>query len=294
MGKLNEWVALRKQLQKMKANPWRTHIEYFANQIPHHIAYIRRGLENNYFPSEDFHGSKLDQLRRLGDLEKEAQQVTLEERVTYEWWLVFNFRLAYIMSGFTANLTNLKEHNADIGSAKLNMLFFPTMMVIPVIQTEKGVGIITFNKAGLEGVYPAGLIDQAFVNVHKGMPAYAFFSHDVFHSVFRGGNEIYSEHSAGHRLFHKRLLDNIENLPTDRRKKAEAVYFSMTHEYGGNNISYSDWTPQKMREEVIKSIQRDTADLFSFSKNPSEAEKEKIEDLADNFMEVYNQALQHQ
>ena len=292
MDKIDEWVAVRKQLQKMKANPWRTHIEYFANQIPHHIAHIRKGLENNYFPSEDFHGSKLDQLRRLEDLEKEAQQVALEGRVTYEWWLEFNFRLAYIMSGFTANL---KENSADVNSSKLNILYFPTMMVIPVIQTEIGVGIITFNRVGLEGVYPAGLLNQMSINVHKGMPAYSFFSHDVFHSVFAGGNEIYREHSAGHRLFHKRLLDNIESLPVEKRKKAEIIYFLMTHEYRGINIGYNDWTPQKMREEIVKKIYEDTADLFNFSKDdPSEAEKEKIEDLADNFIEVYSQTLQHQ
>ena len=291
IDKVDEWVAVRKQLEKMKANPRITHIEYFANQIPAHIAHIRKGLENNYFPRKDWHGSKLEQLSRLEDLEIEAQQVTSEKKVTYEWWLEFNFRLAYLMSGWTANL---KENSADIGSLKLSMHFFPLMIIMPDMQTEKGLGVIAFNRAGLEGVYPAGLINQTFLNVHQGLPAYTFFSHDVFHSFFQGGNRIHREHSVGHRLFHKRLLDNIENLPFEQRKKAEIIYFLMTHEYGGMNIGYSDWTPQKMREEIVERIYQDVGGLFSFSKNPSAAEKEKIYNLADNFIDVYNQALQYQ
>ena len=292
VDKVDEWVAVRTQLQKMKANPWTTHIDYFANQIPVHVAHIRKGLENNYSPRENWHGSRLEQLRRLEDLEKEAQQVASERKVTYEWWLEFNFQLAYIMSGLPAKF---RDNNADVGSVKLNMVFFPTVVVMPDIQTEKGLGIMAFNRAGLKGVYPAGLINQTSVNVHNELPAYDFFSHDVYHAFFRGGNQIYREYSVGHQLFHKRLLDNIENLPPEQRKKAEEIYFLMTHEFGeGINISYSDWTPQKMREEVVGRIIKDIPKLFNFSKDPSAAEMVTINNFADIFMAVYTQALQHQ
>ena len=146
---------------------------------------------------------------------------------------------------------------------------------------------------GVTGTYPAGLIDQNTAKADKRIfPAADFFGHDVSHAQ-QEGNQLYLEYSVGHYLFHKRLLINIEGLSPGKRKEAEVVYFIMTHENRGKNISYSDWAPQQMREDIINDINRDVPGLFKFPEDPVKKEQ-KIEDLADTFMEVYNQTLQHQ
>ena len=280
---INKWIAVRRLFRKLRVNPHTTHIEYFANQVPRHIAHIRRGLEDHYSPKEESHSSKTEQLQKLDKLEEEAKKAISEERVTYNWWIEFNFGLAYIMSGRTLN-----RHSINWVDSHL----FPMRMAMPVIQKSKGLGIITFNRAGLEGLYPVGLINRQSLDVHGSLDAALFFAHDLQHPMF-GGNKLYMEYSFGHLLFHRRLLNNIENLPIEQRKKAEAIYFLMTHEYQIKNISYSDRTLQEVREEVFTMIQNNDAELFKLPDSPAQ-KKQKIEGLTDIFMEVYEQALQHQ
>ena len=288
IDQVTEWAIVRKRLQELNANPQTTHIEYFADQIPDHIAHIRKGLEKNYSPSDVSHSSKLDQLKKLENLEKEAREATSEESVTYHWWLEFNAKLTRLMSG--ANVErNASEDDLLFRSALSD---FPLRIIMPTTKAEQG--IMALNRAGSEGVYPAGLVDQPNAKADGiEYSANGFFEHDIGHSVL-SSNSNYSNYVAGHRLFYKRLLKNMENLPPEKRKKAEAIYFLMTHEnQTGKNISYSDSTPQQVKEDIIDMIHDDVAGLFKFPDDPSEAQK-KTEDLADTFMEVYNQALQHQ
>ena len=280
---ISEWIVVRRRLRELRANPRTTHIEYFADQIPHHIAHIRKGLENHYSPKDESHGSKSEQLQKLKNLEEEVKQAVTDEKVTYKWWIEFNFELAYIMSGRTLSRDFINWVDSHL---------FPLKVAMPVIQESGGLGIITFNRAGLEGLYPVGLINRQSSEVHGGLDAALFFGHDLQHPMF-GGNKLYLEYSFGHRLFHKRLLNNIENLPAEKRRKAEIIYFLMTHEYQIKNISYSDRTLQEIREEVSTMIRNDDTELFKFSEDPVQR-GQKIEGLTDIFMEVYEQALQHQ
>lgn len=285
LDKINEWVTLRRKLQELRANPHTTHIEYFANQIPDHIAHIKTGIENNYHPSETYYGSKSDQLRELETLEQEAKKAISDKKVTYQWWLEFNNQLARVMSGLKVFSMNSRSRIIT------DIEYFPLKIIIPTI--EDPLGIITFNRASAEGIYPASLINQQFRTADNNeMRAEGFFGHDIGHSN-SGGNSIYLEYSFGHRLFHKRLLDNIENLPQEKRKKAEIIYFLMTHEKSGQNISYSDQTPQQMKENINSSIRGNIDGFLKLPDDPAQKEQ-KIEDLANTFMEVYNRALQHQ
>ena len=110
-------------------------------------------------------------------------------------------------------------------------------------------------------------------------------------------SELYSNHhfrkySAGHRLFHKRLLRNIERLPPEGRKKAEAVYFYMTHEQSLLNLSDPDFTPGQMKKKVIQGIKKDRSGVFKLPEDPAKQDQ-YLKDLADTFMDVYNQTQQH-
>ena len=289
IDQVNEWVVVRKKLQELRANPRTTHIKYFVDQIPSHIAHIRQGLKNNYSPNIGFSGSKLEQLKRLEVLEKEAEQAIIDERVTYEWWLEFNIKLARLMYG----RMSISLNEGDRSLIATGLSFFPIMMIMSTIQIKKGPGIITFNRNGVTGTYPAGLIAQNTAKADKRtFPAPDFFGHDVSHA-HQEGNQLYLKYSVGHHLFHKRLLTNIEGLSPGKREEAEVVYFIMTHENRGKNISYSDWTLQQMRENIINEINRDVPGLFKLPDDPVK-KGQKLEDLANTFMGVYNQTLQHQ
>ncbi|MYE07737.1 MAG: hypothetical protein F4X95_03180 [Oligoflexia bacterium] len=279
LDQVNEWAYVRRRLQELKANPRITHIEYFANQIPDHIAHIKRGFEESYLESH-FFGSKSKQLQHLESLEVEAKKAIADKKVTYQWWIEFNHKLSTVMAGAHP------ENRADRGMIEDVVSDFPLKIIIPT--TIEDIGIMAFNISRFEGVYPASVSNKN--NNSADATQYtssAFFAHDVEHSIFNG-NRLYMDYSMSHRLLHKRLLDNMESLPPNKRKKAERVYFIMTHE-SDINILNSDLT----LKEVKIAIMEDISGVFKLSDDPAQKQK-KLEDLADTFMEVYNQAQQHQ
>ena len=284
VDRINEWVVVRRRLEELQANPRTTHIEYFADQIPHHIAYIREGIKNHY---SSF--TLKQQLKLLESLEKEAEEAIVNKRVTYQWWLGFNSGLARVVAGKSYIGIPYETQVHIIQSISE----FPLKIVIPTIAGD--LGIMTFNRAGLEGVYPSVLINQPSLAADGAtLPADLFFRHDFLHANSFKGNRIYLEYSTGHRLFHRRLWQNIENLPYEKRKRAEVVYFIITHENSAKqNISYSDKTPRQIRALATKLVREDVANLFNFPNNPIRKEL-KIKSFVDVFMEVYNQTLQHQ
>lgn len=301
LDQMNEWAAVRRRLQELKANPQATHIEYFADQIPVHIAHIRKGLEDNYSSKHESRGSKLEQLDRLKTLEEEAQEAIKNEKVTYAWWLEFNTKLTDVMAGKGLEENSYIYMTSNRGSDPLS--FFPLKLIVPTTKGED-IGIIAFNRAASEGVYPVGVINKntGVADQSKFEPT-DFLRHDLDHSETTG-NQSFRGYSAGHRLFHKRLLKNIENLSPEERKKAEAIYFIMTHETNGFNLSspignmYQNTSqdyrePKKMRDFIVKRIKVNFTSIFKLPKDPAEKAK-KLEDLADTFMEVYNRAQQHQ
>ena len=289
INQVNKWVIMQRQLKELKANPWTTHLEYLEDQVHDDIAYIKRGLENNYFPDSKSVGSKLDQLKHLKDLEKEAEEAISNGGVTYKWLLEFYLKLSKVMAGMNP------ESSDYLVSKNVNesVIYFPLKMIAPTANAN--IGIMTANRTSPEGVYPVSLINYRtrIADGNSPLNAFKYQTHDYGHAGFLG-NRLFLEYSLGHRLFHKRLLVNIENLAPVKGKKSETLYYLMTHEnQEGKNISYANWTPQQMRKEVMTSIYWNGTNLFKFSDDPIE-KQEKKEDLADTFMEVYNQAQQHQ
>ena len=284
LDQVNEWAAVRRRLQELNVNPRTTHIEYFADQIPDHIAHIRRGLEDNYQPIRSIYGSKLEQLEQLKELEEEAAEAISKQRVTYQWWLEFNEKLSIVMSGLHPSSVTVKEFTG--------LSYFPLKGIVPTVRGGD-IGIMAFNRAGYEGVYPVGLTDKQIAKADgSDLHAVYYLHHDTNHARFAGNRLFSAGYSAGHKLFHGRLLKNMEKLPPEKRKKVEAVYFLMTHENVSTDISFSGWVPEKTRNDVIAKIENNVSGVFKFPDDPAQ-KKQKIEDLADTFMEVYNRAQQH-
>ena len=289
INQVSKWVIMQRRLKELKANPWKTHLEYLEDQVRDDIAYIKRGLENNYFPDSESVGSKLDQLKHLKDLEEEAKEAISNEGVTYKWLLEFYLKLSKVMAGMNPKSSDyLVSENVNE-----SVVYFPLKMIAPTANAS--IGIMTANRTSPEGVYPVSLIDEQarIADGNSPISAFRYQTHDYGHAGFLG-NRLFLEYSPGHRLFHKRLLVNIESLAAEKGKKPETLYYLTTHENRERrNISYTNQTPQQMRKEVMKSIYWEGTNLFKFSDDPTE-KQEKMEDLADTFMEVYNQAQQHQ
>lgn len=298
IDKVYEWAAVRRKLQELEANPYITHIEYFGEQMPDHLKYIRKGIEDSYALKESVRLKKLEILR---ELEEEAKDVVANEGATYVWWLNLNNRLTQLMSD---NVNNIHDVN-DISFLHNRIEGFPLNIIFPTIMAEN-FGVMAFNLASSEGIHPAGLLNRPLAHVdNQPHTAEEFYSHDFLHAN-ESGNMIFWGYSMGERLFHKRLLSHIESLPPKKRKQAEVVYFLMVHESQVNrsiqegartvskdvNISNAFWGPQEMRKAVHSAMVGDISGLFGFPDH-YEVRDKKLKEFTDVFMEVYNQALQH-
>ena len=239
LDKLNEWVAVRRQLQELKANPRTTHIPYFADQISAHLDFAKEGL-----------GASISQQKEIGlaNLVRTAKKAILEEKVTYEWWLQFNYQISALLSGEKESNRLLRRKDGLIMYHITRTLDqFPLQMAVPTIYGE--IGIITFNRAQSEGIYPLGLISQPKeVDFIVSSPL-KFIMHDMGH-MERSTSEVIQQYSTGHKLKHKKMLELIENRPTEKRKQAELVYFALTHESDLTNILFKN----QPREETVYGI----------------------------------------
>ena len=252
LDKLNEWVALRRQLQELKANPRTTHIPYFADQIPAHLAFAKEGLGTAPISRQKEIG--------LADLVREAQKAIVEERVTYEWWLKFNFQISALFS-VSDHLPGFYLKTSSPSQASF-ISRFPLEMAVPTIYGE--IGIITLNRAQNEGIYPLGLISQAKEVDGELRSPYEFVKHDMAHANI-GVVLLSWRYSLGHILKHKEMLDLMDNSPIEKRKQAELVYFSLTHEYARlRDIFFENQPREKMLNQTAKHF-NNLLDLKVFS-----------------------------
>ena len=232
LDKLNEWIALRKSLEKLRANPYTTHIQYFADQVEAHLSFAKAGFGNT---------ANKELKKELSLLKEEATKAILEEKVTYNWWLAFNSRITLLHD---PDLTvGYKRHRRT----QRIISQFPLQIAIPT--TEGRMGIITLNRAQSAGVYPIGIANRETVADGAWLSPYSFMVHDMSHaydSIFRLNSFRYSS------LKDKSLRAMIENLSEEKRKQAELVYFFLTHElrpWHKNPLFTS-----KLREEIAEDI----------------------------------------
>ena len=219
LDELNDWVAVRKQLQELKANPRTTHIPYFADQISTHLSFASEKLGSNVSKS---------QKKVLAYLRKEAKKAILKQKVTYGWWLKFNFQISSLLSGEKESHRLLESKSFFLINHITRILdLFPLQMAVPTIKGD--LGIITFNVAQSEGIYPLGLISHPKKVDGILRNPLEFIRHDMIHAE-RNIGMVIQQYSTHHKLKHKKILELIESLPTEKRKRAELVYFALTHE----------------------------------------------------------------
>ena len=248
MDDVNEWVAVRRQLQELRANPYTTHIEYFADKIEAHISFASKGLGSSISKS---------QAQALAELQTSAERAIKEERVTYKWWLEFNDQLSFILSNrdYHSRLSHEGRLNFKEKEKKIEQMisFFPLWIMVPTLKGE--LGIITLNRSLNEGVFPIGLISKE-TKVHDMTLDSAFFlAHDIAHVEFSLKLNT-NQYSVGHRLRHKKMLELMEALPSNKRKWAELVYFNAIHELFSEYLTEDILLSNKPKEEIINTLSK--------------------------------------
>ena len=88
-----EFNEVARYLRTIKADPKKTHIPYFADQVDKTIADFEKGFRKQHQNNPEF---LTERLKILEALKKEAQKRMKDENVTYDWWADFNLRLAMI------------------------------------------------------------------------------------------------------------------------------------------------------------------------------------------------------
>ena len=258
-----EFQRVHVYLLEIQADPMRTHIPYFADQVENIIAEFERGLKKQHGMNKKF---LKERLKILEDFKKEAQRRIENQEVTYDWWSNFNLRLALlsttednvnnsvyvrpkgsIYEQITAPITvgnfrthqdlqetilGYQQHQFSRNLRSTTFLQFQTIKeAFPekiMFFTTEDLGIIAFNRMGLRSylVNISGedqLVDGLILN------SFDFFGHDISHA----GEEFFPipvHESKVEEIETTKRLDHI--VKTSDRQTAELALFLFWHEGG--------------------------------------------------------------
>ena len=275
LNDLTEWVAVKKKLQALKADPYKTHIEYFAKKVEEHIAFATK--EMSRFASDE---QKTD----LALLKAEAKKAILEEKVAYEWWVNFHIRLSIVLTKQSEGQSIVEiftsERIKEIVSNFPEHILFPTPLGI--------LGFMTFNRAFIEGVYPVGLISRKQKVDRLKMNPKMFLFHDIAHAF----KYMVFKHVDKHYL-RRKMIDIMETLPLEKRKLTELVYFISIHETENFNwfMQETSLSNQARRKSVVDKLVRSTVDALEKEIISRKMVKD-VEQPIDVFMEeVYDKVF---
>ena len=275
LDEVNEWLALKEQFIKLGVDPQVTHIDYFVDKIPMHIEYIKKGIISQ--------SQKNERLKALELLEKEVEKAVQEKKVTYKWWIHFNYSLSKVLSPSYNEILDPKTLMNEESSVIINSLInlFPEKILIPT--TKGGLGIIAFNRVHPLNIHPVGLV-KIEKNTHNRMISpQGFFLHDIGHAN-RNSNSTHSH--IAYEKFHKFLIEKIQDLPLEKRKNIELMYFVLTHELNSRFIT--DPASINKLEPIIDIYYRDFEDFINLPSAYRQAVTQ-IKQAANDFTEIFFQ-----
>lgn len=281
LNEANEWLALKEQFTKLRVDPQVTHIDYFADKIPMHIEYIKKGILSQ--------SQKNERLKALELLEKEAEKAVQEQKVTYNWWIHFNYSLSKVLSPSYHEILNSKPLMNEEPSVVINDLIhlFPEKILIPT--TKGGLGIIAFNRVHPLNIHPIGLVKTEKKTHNRMISPQGFFLHDIGHA----NRNSHSTHShTAYKKFHQFLIERIQDLPVEKRKNIELMYFVLTHEL--NSRFFTDPIPINELEPIIDIYYRDFEDFINLPRVYRQAVtqiKQAANDFTDIFFQIKEQMV---
>lgn len=234
--------ALARALKSGRVDPENTHIVDFADQVENHIAFFNVGVLDPLHKvtmslNPDNRKAKLRWEDQFADLARQARLRVKEKKLTYKFWVEFNYRLAALSQGM------------DFGEERTRgfriLKNFPDYVYLPTI---KELGVMAFNHVDTQGIILIGLINKP-VEV-DGVLFYPekFFHHDAVHYRY-GTKKLRSEEKE----FHQNWFRKVQKLSPRQRERVELVYFLMSHETSHPKpAQYSEksYITQKVLENV--------------------------------------------
>ncbi len=241
VDKANEIIQVKKKLEKINANPYTTHVPYFASQVNDHIEEIEKAILNQKeaIPIR---------LKLFEELKKDAQNRIQNKTVTYDWWIPFNVKLVTLAETpaslveelihelnrkesnnlkytddfeklYTEELSNIFKRNGFHFRFQVMMDRFPEEIMFPVTGE---LGIMAFNKVINTGSHFLGLSGYPVITDNREHSPREFLFHDITHN-----ESIRSRISSVTAAIFKK---KSKNLTFQDRKKFEIIYFIITHE----------------------------------------------------------------
>ena len=253
INEMNEMIAVAQRLRQLEVDPYTTSIDYFASKIEEHLRFMEEGAIDPW------------QKRRLELLRKYGEKAVEEKSVTYEKWIKFNEMLAEALS----------DGSIGVGKSIENIIKqFPKVILLPT--TEGMVGFITISEGIKADVYVLGLSNRE-ENKYDGIfgDPLGLFNHDLFHV-----NRILDAKNRTNYSFYRRMekvREEIKNLPPEKRKPLEFIYWFLVHEKPESLPSYPLMIKTHLMKQIPYLYQRDGREGI-----------EEVPKMVDDFMEVYN------
>ncbi len=233
---IKNMIVLRKNMEKLspRLDPYKTHIPYFADLIPIHVEWIRKGLNQQEEKSNRFNSSRYS---LLDSFYKHALSVAKGKKLTYAYWILWNEYLSNIaiayhsftVESFLANLKSLELYKNQIKGLKgfqFNQLMdqFPDFLALSIPNNE--LGFITLNRAADKKFVPIRLVndDQGFL---YGKGVQMRLSEILIHDITPTRNSNYGEHNLSNI---NENYDFLSSFKKEQREIFELILFYITHE----------------------------------------------------------------
>lgn len=234
LNALHHITELGKHLKDRLIDPKITHIANLIFFIYKHLSHIRKGLIATH---------QQHKLSKLNRLKQEALDRIRNQQVTLHWWQLFNIRLAALASleisedlsflnrykthdTLTDYIENTEDINENLDLIRKALSAFPKKVILP---TTSHLGTLALNvppKNGLQ-IVPAELSRQTRLVDGVYMTPIEDMIHEFDHIIRSDyGTILFPENPE----LNKQIVARMEELPQEERKKAEVIYWILTHE----------------------------------------------------------------
>ena len=268
-----EQIVVVERLRELIPHPYKTNLGYLRSQIRVHIEYIRKKITNP------------KQAEALKQLEIDAEpKMRGKERVTYAWWVEFNFSLSKVLYPEISKSQIRSAEEWGRIQALINQ--FPFNILVPT--TTGVVGVMLINETYPEGVLPVGLLNERKdVDGLKELTPEGHYLHDIGHAENFMDKVRNTYAGVAYKRFHDKLTEKKQSLPPVSRQGIEFGYYMMGHE-SFSRLVYS--TAESIRESLQERLRFQIRERFNFkglvdfSDDFSQRDKQ-VYDIAKGFAE---------
>ena len=174
---IQEQIAFARAIRRLAKppHPHNTHIEWLALKIPSRIEYVRDILIRD----QEFFVSDIQQnLSAIKEFENQALSAIQQKKVSYVWWLAFNYNLAALVS--RGGIKSRREILKDSAVARV-VAHFPYRLTLPITVWHGELKQKDLNMAVLNDVRPVAFSSNDGKEVKEIGYSYDFMDHDFFH-----------------------------------------------------------------------------------------------------------------